>query len=258
MQCVKGEPTMKKRIIRVLLLFSIIIAMMTGCSSGDEPNTEGSNDSQLTENTETSDSSELLEDTEVTDTSATQKEELVIEVGIPDEELSLMQKVLFNKVEYNEGQRIQDVEGIYNDEFGRSVTFQVVDLDHDGKDEVCITYLSGEVLIFHEIEGCIYGYGYKWRSMVPLYMDGTFQGSGGASYSEFYGNVSFTKDEFHREIITAVKYNDNGTVAYYKNGDYFSGEEISKEEYDQIMSQYEKSVVPEYDFTVENVLKYVK
>lgn len=250
---------MKKRIIRELFLFSIIIAVMTGCSSGDEPNTEGSNDSQLVENTENLNSSELLENTEVADTSATEKEELVIEVGIPDEELSLMQKVLFNKAEYSEGQRIQDVEGIYNDELGRSVTFQVVDLDHDGKDEVCITYLSGEVLIFHEIEGCIYGYNHKWRSMAPLYTDGTFMGSGGASYSEFYGNVSFTKDEFHREMITAVEYfNNEGTVVYYKNSGSGTSVEISKEEYDQIMSQYEMIEVPEYDFTIENVLKYVK
>lgn len=189
----------------------------------------------------------------------TDKEELFIDVGIPDDELSLMQKVLFNKEEYNDGQKIADVEGIYKDEFERAVKFCVVDLDHDGEDEICLSYASGSVLIFHEIDGHIYGYDYVWRGFNPIYKDGTFWGSGGAPYSEFYGNVSFTKDEFHKETIVAVEsFDDEGTVVYYRNGGSDTGIVISKEEYDQIMSQYEMITVEEYDFTIENVLKYVE
>lgn len=186
-------------------------------------------------------------------------EELLIEVGVPDDELSLMQKVLFNKGEYNDGENIADVEGIYNDEFERTVKFCAVDLDHDGEDEICLTYASGSVLIFHEIDGHIYGYDYAWRGFTPVYEDGTFWGSGGASYSEFYGNVSFTKEEFYKKVITAVEYlDDAGTIVYYKNGGSDTGITISKEEYDQIMSKYEMVKVEEYDFTIDNVLKYVK
>ena len=45
------------------------------------------------------------------------------------------------------------------------------------------------------------------------------------------------------------------------NRHYFKGVdrvEISKEEYDQIMSQYSQEKVTQYDFTIENILKYVE
>ena len=233
---------------RIIILPIVIFSMIfvTGCNYKSLPDTETQVDTEMHEDTEDASGDRVAE-------------ELFIEVGIPDDELSSMQKVLFNKEEYNDGQKIADVEGVYNDEFERRVTFCVVDLDHDGEDEVCLLYASGSVLIFHEIDGHIYGYDYSWRGFTPAYKDGTFVGSGGASYSAFYGNVSFTKDEFQREVITAIEYlNDAETVVYYKNGGSNTGTEISKEEYDQIMSQYEMIRVEEYDFTVENVLKYVK
>lgn len=231
---------MKNWKITILSIIILSMIFVTGCNFSNVPNTESQVDTESV--SEDRDSVELF-----------------IDAGVPDDELSLMQKVLFNKETYNDGQRIADVEGVYNDEFERAVTFCVVDLDHDGMDEICLSYASGSVLIFHEIEGQIYGYEYVWRGFNPVYTDGTFIGSGGASYSEFYGNVSFTKDEFQKEVITAIEYVDElGNAVYYKNGGSNTGAEISKEEYDQIMSQYEMKKVEEYDFTIENVLKYVK
>ena len=147
---------------------------------------------------------------------------------------------------------------IYNNPYGRRVTFCVVDLDRDGKDEICIVYATGDILILHEIDGRIYGYEHGFRAFNPAYTDGTFAGSSGASYSEFYGNVSFTKDEFRYEGITGIERDNDGNATYYKNGTYYTGVETSKEEYDQIMSQYEKNEVEYYDFTIENILEYVK
>ena len=175
-----------------------------------------------------------------------------------NDELSLMQKVLFNKADYNDGKMIANVEGIYNDEYDRGVTFFVVDFDSDGKDEVCITYGSGDILILHEADGQIYGYNHTFRGFNPVYTDGTFGGSSGASNSEFYGKVSFTKDEFRYEDITGVEWDRDGNATYYKNGTSYTGVKTSKEEYDQIMSQYEMTEVEVYEFTVENILKYVK
>ncbi len=149
-----------------------------------------------------------------------------------------MQKVLFNKAPYNGEEKIANVEGIYNDEYGRAVTFCIVDLDRDGNE--------------------VFGYDHAWRAFHPVYEDGTFRGSSGAAYSEFYGNCSFTKDEFCFEPIITVEYSNDGKITYYKNGWIHDGERIDQEEYDQIMSQYEMIEIEEYEFTVENVLEYVK
>jgi len=241
---------MKKCKITILSIAILAMILMAGCNLSNAENTE----SQIDTESETGgrDTEETFVD-EGNDT-----EELFIDAGVPDDELSLMQKVLFNKEEYNDGKKIADVEGIYNNPYGRRVTFCVVDLDRDGKDEICIVYATGDILILHEIDGRIYGYEHGFRAFNPAYTDGTFAGSSGASYSEFYGNVSFTKDEFRFECITGVEWDRTGNPTYYKNGTSYSGVETSKEEYDQIMSQYEKNEVKYYDFTIENILEYVK
>jgi len=230
---------MKKCKITILSIAILAMILMAGCNLSNAENTE----SQI--------------DTE-SETGGRDTEELFVDAGIPDDELSLMQKVLFNKEEYNDGKKIADVEGIYNDPYDMGAGFCVVDLDRDGKDEICIEYAGGDILILHEIDGQIYGYDYGFRSFNPVYTDGTFVGSSGASYSEFYGNVSFTKDEFRYEGITGIERDNDGNATYYKNGTYYTGVETSKEEYDQIMSQYEKNEVEYYDFTIENILEYVK
>ena len=231
---------MKKCKITILSIAMLAMILMAGCNLSNAENTE----SQVDTESETGDRD---------------AEEFFVDAGVPDDELSLMQKVLFNKEEYNDGQKIADVEGIYYNPYGRRITFWVVDMDHDGKDEICIVYATGDILILHEIDGRIYGYEHGFRGFNPAYTDGTFAGSSGAAYGEFYGNVSFTKDEFRYEGITGIEFHRDGNTTYYKNGtSSTTGVEISKEEYDQIMSQYEKIVVEYFDFTIENILEYVE
>ena len=193
-------------------------------------------------------------------------EVVMVDAGVSDDELTLMQKVLFNKEAYNNGLYIGDVDGIYWSEYGEesleSVSFYTVDLDRDGVDEVCVEYASGLVLIFHEENDAVYAYQIAWRGFQPLYKDGTFCGSGGAAYANFCGNVSFENYEMTYEYITSIAYdNNNGTVHYYKDGHQYGGEgggiEITEEEYNQIMSNYAMEEVERYDFTVENILEYV-
>ncbi len=188
-----------------------------------------------------------------------------VDVGVSDEELTPMQKVLFNKMAFSSDCWIGDIEGIYwsvyRDDYRKYVQFFNVDLDHDGVDEVCVEYASGHILILHEEDNAVYGYPFEYRPFHPVYKDGTFCGSSSAALGDFNGNVSFEKDAFSFEIITSTEYETDGSVHYYKAGHQYGGEgagiEITKEEYDEIMSNYAMEEVERYDFIIDNILKYV-
>ena len=179
---------------------------------------------------------------------------------VSDEGLTLMQKVLLNKIDYNNGHKIEETKSIFYQNMN-GTTFYIVDLDCDGNDEVCVNYYPGYVLIFHEIDKKIYGYERFYRDFSPVYKDGTFESTGGASVNSFRGKISFTESEFCYEIITWVETNYSDHVThYYKNGAPHTDEcvEITQEEYDEIMAGYTKEEAKEYDFTIENILKYVE
>ena len=179
------------------------------------------------------------------------------ESDILEAELNLLQKVLLNQETFNEGQKIEDDEYIYSDKFIKSVSFFVVDLDRDGKNEVIIDAPSQQVLILHENEGKVYGFYDSYRGYAPLYVDGTSEGSSSADAVYFLGNISFENSQYKQEYIVTIVYEADGT-RYYKNGTESSGVEISEEEYNEIMSQYAKKEATRYKFTVKNILEYVK
>ena len=199
------------------------------------------------------------------DDSSTSKEEIHTEIStipdIPDEELNMRQKVLLNKMEYNNGIKIEELEGIYYYD-SKYTYFYVVDLDHDGINEICVKYPPGPVIIFHEKDGVVYGYETSVKSFSPVYVDGTFCGSGGSSIEYLYGNISFEENIFYRETITSIRFDVDGVQHFYKGNPSILNEkpgvEISKEEYDKIMSQYPREEATRYDFTIENILKYVE
>ncbi len=148
---------MKRRKTSLLFLTILLMVFVTGCNSGNVPNTEKVGGTEFIENTEVADTSQEPK----------KEQEIEVEAGIPDEELSLMQKVLFNKAPYNGGEKIANIEGIYHDEYGRTVTFYVVDLDHDGNEEVYLIYGGGSGLILHYDGNEVFGYDYAWRSFHP-------------------------------------------------------------------------------------------
>lgn len=159
--------------------------------------------------------------------------ERTVNVDVNTDELTLIQKVLFNKAPYSLDQWIGEVDGIYwsgsNDDYWKWVKFFNVDLDRDGVDEVCVEYAPGLVLIFNEIDGVVYGHEIFFRGFNPVYVDGTFAGSDGAAYTKLYGNVSFT--EYGMSYDTLIE-------------EFYIVDHIVE-------------VVEKYDFTVENILKYV-
>lgn len=71
-----------------------------------------------------------------------------------------------------------------------SVTrFAYLDLDLDGQNEVVLeldTGMDGAYEILKEIDGTVYGYYFNYRSISPLYADGSMMGSSGAADSEIY------------------------------------------------------------------------
>ena len=254
---------MKKKVIIFLV---ICFCFLVGCGNKEQVNSQnGKQTENLVEpEGETGVGEGYVEQT-------TESEDSNVELNFSEENLSLMQKVLLNRVEFlgqvfenNETQFVKYTLETYEDllHYENQDCFLVVDLDHDMQLEVCIIYGS-YVLILHEMDNEIYGYIWNYRSFEPVYQDGTFESSGGANLVCFNGNVKFTKTGFSRTIITSIKWKytsgECSTEHYYKNGepDTKTSIEITKEEYDEIMSNYSKEEVMSYDFTIENILKYV-
>lgn len=277
---------MKRNVIAVIL--SICTITIMGCANVEEGEVSSSDTSIVEDSTyEVADSQENVESQETEQSSETEQllateNETEVVVGIeaaslvPEDGLSLMQKVLLNKTEFygkleysdyfTETMSKHKVEeySSFCDYRKDSDYFYVIDLDKDGKDEVCVAYTAVQLMIFHEENGEVYGYEFGSRGMNPLYEDGTFFCWGGVRRHYLYGNVSFENQQFSYNAITTVatEYDTdpNGIQYYYKDAEpgMDGSIEITKEEYDEIMSNYPCVEVEPYDFTIENILKYVK
>ena len=246
---------------KIIGVLFVVLSVICGCNKQDVLIGEISNETL---------SVELSESELVVESTMEVNGKMEIDVNIY-EELSLMQKVLLNKTSFKgvlssdeeeimDVHKIEEVSSIY--ENTDDAYFYVIDLDHDKMNEVCVVYSPGRVLIFDEEQDEIFAYRTVYRSFAPVYMDGTFGGDGGASLSYLYGNVSFEGNTFYRETIVSTWSDIEGVTHYYKgNPANFEGEngrEITKDEYDQIMSQYPQVEATAYDFTIENILKYVE
>ena len=258
----------------IFLTYMVFLLCLTGCT---KDGTYGENRTEVEESGVVQ-GFEYISDTEMTEinTIVTETEkDTATDIDLSTVELSLMQKVLLNqegfygKLSYLDENsigwhRVEEYDNFCRYDENTSNYFYVIDLDGDSKDEICVGY-GGLFLIFHEIDGKIYGYNWFYRSFSPLYVDATFDATSGASINSFHGNVAFSEMEFSFDVITRVetKYVDeieNRVTYYYKNGE--PGEEgcieITEEEYDEIMSKYSREEAVHYDFTIENILKYVE
>lgn len=229
----------------------VCFIVLTACGREEEPLRE-----DKSSGIETEDNSEVI---------------LATETEIyEDIELNLMQKVLLNRAEYygdgsdddNTSDRWRKVEELdYFDSKEYKKYFYVQDLDCDGKNEVIVDYVD-QIMIFHEVEGSVYGYKMTNRAMSPLYDDGTFLGSAGASDNDLMGNIRFDENEMYYDIITSTTLDTSKeeNVAYYKNGGWWSQEaiEITQEEYKAIMAGYQLNKDTTYEFNLNNILEYVK
>lgn len=277
---------MKRNLITIILALCTMILVACANEKENEVDYNNTNASEegtyenitSQENTESQETEEIPVTETETEENSTALPDIKFTPGVeeamsvPDEGLSLMQKVLLNKAEfwgkleysYNDEpmeKHVVDDYFLFCDYRGENNYFYAVDLDKDGKKEVCVTYTAMKMMIFHEENGEVYGYEFSPRGMSPLYEDGTFASNGGAYLTYLYGNVSFEGDVFSRETITSTWFETSGKQHFYKGepavSDVKPGIEISKEEYDEIMSSYPQEEAEAYDFTIENILKYV-
>ena len=272
---------MKRKIIAIILVLSSFAII--GCTNVNEHEASANNTSTSEEGTyETATSQEYVE-SQTTEQASDTEDETEVLVGIeaamqvPEEGLSLLQKVLLNKIEFYgetdhfdyqsdsmDKYRVEEYYSFCDYSPKSNDYFYVIDFDKDGKSEVCVKYTAAYMMIFHEENGEIYGYDVSTRMMCPLYEDGTFATNGGATLYYLLGNVSFENFQFSYNAITTVEtgYDENKNIVrqYYKNAEpgMEGSIEISKEEYDEIRSKYPKVEATAYDFTIENILKYVE
>ena len=123
---------------------------------------------------------------------------------------------------------------------------------------MCISYNSGDILVLHEEDGVVYGYGDAFRGMNPIYINGTAEGSGSASTWYLYGNYSFEGNVYSSPVLLSVEYRAKEEEPnYYKNGYPSEGTQITKEEYEQLREEYKAEKAKDYSLTIENILKYV-
>lgn len=93
-------------------------------------------------------------------------------------------------------------ESDYTDPTPYNITrFAYLDLDLDGEKEVVLEMdygFDGAFEVLKEINGTVYGYNFGYRSINPLYEDGTMMGSSGAADSEIYrlqfSTIGYTED----------------------------------------------------------------
>ena len=189
--------------------------------------------------------------------------------SIPNDELTLMQRTVlglekFIIIRLLGESEITDIKTL-DEEYYKNVqmeycnkSFFVVDFDHDDNDEVLV-YWFGKGIIFHEINGTIYGYEIDSRAMDYIYNDGVYEVSSGGCIT--WGCIQeFTITEMKFEVIAEKQYDyltdaPEGYVIRYRAGS--DSTDITEEEFNQIMRQLSNVEATRYDYTRENIEQYV-
>lgn len=109
--------------------------------------------------------------------------------------------------------------------------YTILDLDNDGNNEL-IYYLfqggDGFYIIFHVIDGEVYGYSESYNTIDNLYKDGVIQGFGGAEDWWFERIESFEKDRINSIVLAEHSY------------DYcvIEGNEVSEQEFSDYTAKW--------------------
>ena len=252
-----------------ILLTGAMLICLTGCVTRQIPKANIPKTTQEPSTTEKSTQQETT--TENITTTEVEKETTTEEPATdePDENLNLMQQVLLNQAEFKHiliiggkvctnTRTISELDN-YDSEYGHS--FYYKDLDVDGSYEVCVSGIPyGNITIFSVVDGEIYAFEYPGRAMAPLYTDGTMEGASSATDWGLSRIVDFTKEGIVEEDIVLIDGDINGVEPNRYYTDFVDGHyvnEITEEEYNNIMSQYERIPAEKYDFSRENIEKIV-
>ena len=129
--------------------------------------------------------------------------------------------------------------------------FAVFDMDNNGKDEILIRSKNSTIVFGYfynsggELEGVEYGECYQFRDRIEVMTDGTFH-----CYEAFYSTEGLT---------SYISILGSETTYYVYDGEgYERSREVTKEEYDEFMSQFTcEETIDWYDLTAENVNYYI-
>ncbi len=179
------------------------------------------------------------------------------ESQLSDSELSLMQKVLLNQAEFVDVEsdtmmKTTDIEGY---RVNQDTEFYCMDMDGNGKKEVCIVFQVKVYSVFYELDGVVYRAEYPYRGMIPLYTDGTMHGSSGAASGSRTRFTAFTQRGPVKEIVSGYDYSYATQSNYYYTKNYDN--EISRAEYMAIENKCSSVEATQYKFSRKNIEQYV-
>lgn len=113
----------------------------------------------------------------------------------------------------------------YPSSYHRGDQLAIVDMNHDNKNEIVLYCSPESAMVLHYEDGAVYGYQFIFRGICPVFENGVYIGSGGASYATFYRLNELSKDGYVEETISTADY----YIDLYEIG----GITVSKEEYDE-------------------------
>lgn len=123
--------------------------------------------------------------------------------------------------------------------------FIVVDMDHDGEEEIMLYSWPESTQVLDYQDGRVYVYQFVFRGMNNVLPNGVYEGSGGASVWGFYRITEFDHGTFKEETLAYTE--TYGDDEYYE----IEGREVTFREFEEYMEQFRVEPAEEYDFTEE-------
>lgn len=250
--------------IKKVLLTGAMLICLTGCVTRQIPEANIPETTQEPNTTEKSTQQETT--TENVTTTEVEKETTTEEPATdePDENLNLMQQVLLNQAYFTDIKYARNTFAISElGEVSDYAYFHYIDLDGDGSKEVWLNgYPDGSASIFTIRDGEVYRYPDSSRN--DFFADGTYYAGAGAAYTIFCRISEFmpkaTDELLDGCMVDYIAIHDGAEPNNLFYSDIIDGKfanEITEQEYNDIMSQYERIPAEKYDFTEENIKKII-
>lgn len=153
---------------------------------------------------------------------------------------SLFEESMFRLVPCDDNAEVRQValNEIKEEYLNKTITMLQVDLDNDGIDEVILQFgEEGDRYIFHDLDDEVYAYEVSYRSMIGITVDKLISSSSSSEVGAFYKVVGFTSTGIMSEVLFGTD-ELNLSESYYYKGDGEKKEQISDEEYRELLATY--------------------
>ena len=123
--------------------------------------------------------------------------------------------------------------------------FIIVDMDHDGEEEVVLYSWPESTQVMDYQDGKVYVYQFIFRGMSGILPNGVYESSGGASNWGFHMTTAFDHGTYEAETLA---YTDS-----YQDFEYYEveGREVTFQEFNEYTEQFKVEPAEVYDFTEE-------